>query len=86
MKMSNHEKLLKAGDILIDVIKGAQAKYSQAVHTINGKPATNLTKEQREEFLKNRNEAMYDIVAYKELLRMCYEVISTPDSQEKESY
>ena len=74
--MTDSEKLLRAGDILIDVIKDAQAKYSQAIYTINCQP-TNLTREQREEFLKKRNQAMFDIIAYKELLRMCYEVIDS---------
>jgi hypothetical protein len=81
--MTNHEKLIKAGDILIDVVKDAQARYSQALDTIHIKPATDLTKEQREEFLKNRNQAMYDIIVYKELLGMCYKVISAPDSAER---
>lgn len=78
--MNNHEKLLKAGDILIDVIKDSQAKYSQAVYFLNCQPAKNLTKEQKEEYLKQRNQASFDIIAYKELLRMCYEVINAPES------
>ncbi len=60
---------------LMDVVKNAQTRYSQAVNKINSKPATNLTKGQREEFLKNRNQAMFDIIVYKELLRLCYEVM-----------
>ena len=74
--MTDHEKLLKAGDILIDVIKDAQATY-----LLNCKPTKNLTKEQKEEYLKQRNQACLNIITYKELLRMCYEVISIPDSE-----
>ncbi len=59
------------------------AAWWYSADTINIKPATNLTKKQREELLKNRNQAMYDIIAYKELLKMCYAVISAPDSTEK---
>jgi len=81
LPMTDHEKLLRAEDILTDVIKDTQAEFLQATYFLNCKPVKNLTKEQKEEYLKQRNQTCLDIVAYKELLRRCYEVISIPDSE-----
>ena len=48
--MTTNERLLKAGDALIDAIRDAQARFSQAVYLINSRPAKNLTTGQRYEF------------------------------------
>lgn len=63
--MTNHDKLLEAGDVPIEAIRDSQAKFSRAVDFLNSELPENAS----EKYLEKKNRTLFDILAYRELVR-----------------
>ena len=57
--MTNHDKLLEVEDVLIEVIRDSQAKFSRAVDFLNSESPENAS----EGYIKKKNQALFDILA-----------------------
>jgi len=57
--MTNHDKLLEADDVLIEVIRDSQVKFSRAVDFLNSESPENAS----EVYIKKKNQALFDILA-----------------------
>lgn len=73
--MTDHNKLLKAGDRLKDVITDAQASFSRAVYTLNCQLSSDLTDKQVSKAQQAIIEANLEIARYEDLLRRCYKAL-----------
>lgn len=57
--MTNHDKLLEVDDVLIEVIRDSQAKFSRGVDFLNSESPENAS----EGYIKKKNQALFDILA-----------------------